>query len=152
MKKGDIAIQYVFLILIGVVAVFVIVGMLANWSLSTNKFMDVLTGGNGKTKLQDKETIRANSVESFRNEIIKHAKICFENKRRDAGESGELCYTVKCCTNTSCATTCRTSCDGPMNKSIEKSIGNGTVRCSEFMNSDKAIIEYDFLKNMVIIR
>ena len=84
MKKGDIAIQYVFLILIGVVAVFVIVGMLANWSLSTNKFMDVLTGGNGKTKLQDKETIRANSVESFRNEIIKHAKICFENKRRDA--------------------------------------------------------------------
>jgi hypothetical protein len=153
MKKGDIAIQYVFLIFIGVIAVFVTVGMLANWSLGANKFMDVLTGGK-PSSAQDKETIRATSVNAFKTEIVKHAKLCFESRREDAGQAGELCYTVKCCTvpaDPNCAATCTASCSD-IKADIERSLGTGMVSCDEFTVSSKAIIGYDFAKNIVVVR
>ena len=152
MKKGDISIQYVFLILIAVVAAFVIIGMLARWSLGADKFMCVLTGEcKAKDGIVDKQTILVTDTanpDKFANEVAKHAKICFENMRTSSEVQGELCYTVKCCTDDTCTTFCQTDC-ATVQTIVEASLGPDTLICSEF--GYKAIIEYDLRENKVKI-
>lgn len=155
MRKGDISIQYIFLIFIGVIAVFVIVGMLTKWSMGTDKFMCVLTGDcTPKDGIIDKKTIWVRDIanpDKFKTEIAKQAKICFESMRKNGGEQGELCYTVKCCENDDCnppSTTCSSTC-AEVVPIIEASLGPNNVICYNF--GYKAIIEYDIRESKVKI-
>ncbi|MBN2422000.1 hypothetical protein JXB41_02135 [Candidatus Woesearchaeota archaeon] len=145
-KKSSLPLNYMFIIFISVIAVFVIVGMISKWAFSSNKFMCKLTGDCDESMIIDKQTINVDSTGDntrFVNEIIKHAKICYERARK--GEvKGELCYTVKC-------NDCEASCSD-VQADIESSLGNGKVECSGFTASDKAIIEFDYSYQRVLIK
>ncbi len=100
MKKADLSLNYIFIIFISVIAVFVIVGMLTNWVFSAKVLMCKLD----KTceepgMLSTSRTIlipgSVTDNRNFVNEIIKDAKICYERSRRSENR-GELCYAIKC--------------------------------------------------------
>lgn len=159
-KKGDISINYMFMIFIAVIAVFVIIGLLARWSLGADKFMCVLTGEcKAKDGVVDKQTITVNDntpiSTRFTNEVAKHAKICYENMRTNPETQGELCYTVKCCINDDCTSTCTAhgGCSD-VGVIVDSSLGlnaksESKMLCEEF--GSKAIIEYDFKENKVMV-
>lgn len=147
MKKADLSIQYVFLIFIAVVAVFVIVGLITKMALSSEKFMCVLTGQCNQENVLDKQTIETSDIDSFQGEIVKQAKICYERGRKgqiESAYSSAHCYVVKCVTG------CRASCDD-VRERIEESIGQN-VDCEDFQNSDKAIIDFFYSDEKVIIK
>ncbi|MBT3464664.1 hypothetical protein HOD20_00365 [archaeon] len=143
-KKGDIAINQMFIIFVSVIAVFVIVGMLAKWSLNSSDFMCKLSGECGGEGKVDKESIEVDNPTKFLNEVVKQSKLCFERGRK--GQiSGELCYTVKC--TSGCKINCNT-----IKSPVEKTVGADNLECNEFGEGSKAIISYDYKTSHVIIR
>jgi hypothetical protein len=148
-KKASLPLNYVFLIFVSVIAVFVIVGMLSQWTFSANKFMCKLTGDCDETMLLDKQTITVeNDPVRFVNEIVKHAKICYERARK--GEvKGELCYTVKCETTT--GPPCVAD-EAEIDAEIGTTSWESKINRTEFSISNKAIIEFDYSKQIVKIK
>ncbi|MBD3203076.1 hypothetical protein GF327_02180 [Candidatus Woesearchaeota archaeon] len=146
MKKAALPLNYAFLIFVSVIAVFVIVGMLSKWSLSSNKFMCKLSGDCDEQILLDKQTITVQSSGDntrFVNEIVKHAKICYERSKGNEN-AGELCYTVKC-------ETCSAS-NNDISSVLTGSDWDTKIDYSEFSSSNKAIIEFDYGDIIVRIR
>ena len=90
-KKGDLPLQYIFLIFIATIAVFVVVGMITNWSLSANKYIGNLYGGDDKP-MEDIQVVHVTCTQ-MENEIIKHAKICHK-KGTDGMIRGNLCFAL----------------------------------------------------------
>ncbi|MFH0876108.1 MAG: hypothetical protein V1859_09300 [archaeon] len=152
-KKGDLSINYAFLIFVSVIAVFVIIGMISGWAFNAKNMMCKLTGEckEGET-LIDKQTITVDSTDGnnarFVNEIIKHSKLCF-TRSSEGSNRGELCYTVKC--NAPTPFTCTARCND-IQPGIEASIGAGKVDCTDFDSSNKAIIEFDYGRQVILIR
>ncbi|MBU0757463.1 MAG: hypothetical protein KKF44_05330 [Nanoarchaeota archaeon] len=148
-KNANLPLNYIFIIFVSLIAVFVIVGMLSKWSLSSNKFMCKLTGDCNEELVLDKETIIVQGADSTRffNEIVKQAKICFERSQKSENR-GSLCYTVKC-------EGCTLECTPDMIDNIgykDKAKLEPKADCTEFTNSDKAIIEFDYSNFQVIIK
>ena len=149
MKKGSLPLNYVFIVFISVIAVFVIVGMLTKWSLNTGSFMCQLTGECDETNLIDKQTITVDTPERFAKEAIKQSKLCYE-KSKNAETPGELCYSIKCeCSPADIPTPTHIhdEYDGLSQSWKDK------INKSEFdVKSYKAIIEFDYNRQKVFIR
>ncbi len=148
MKKADLSLNYIFIIFISVIAVFVIVGMLTGWAFSAKNMMCKLSGDCTEEQLLDKQTISVDGSSGntrFVTEIVKHAKICYERSRKSENR-GELCYTVTC-------SGCTADCTGDnIAPQIESSIGKDKADCSGFVGSNKAIIEFDYSSQRVLVR
>ena len=146
MKKASLPLNYVFIVFVSVIAVFVIVGMISKWALNSSKFMCKLTGDCDEKVMLDKQTISVSSTgdnSRFIVEIIKHAKLCYE--RAKAGEvKGELCYTVKC---DNCQAT-----PSDIQARLQNTDWEEKIDLSEFDNSNKAIIEFDYYEEKVRIK
>ncbi|MBN1157269.1 hypothetical protein JXA85_06620 [Candidatus Woesearchaeota archaeon] len=94
-KKGDLSINYIFLIFIATIAVFVIVGLITKWSLNADKLVKTLVGGDSKEDILDIQIVNVTECgtngEYLENEIIKHAKLCY-TKAKQGKVHGSLCY------------------------------------------------------------
>ena len=137
MKKGDIAIEYIFVIFVSVIAVFVIIALMLKTVPSTQKFLCKLSG-TCETPIPpgDIPIINTTDCTDFQHEIIKAARLCFENGKLGRIKQG-ICYVIM----------------GPCNieqQTIKQALVaerlNFTI--SYDMNS-KAIISYDYLSKIV---
>ncbi|MCX6710342.1 MAG: hypothetical protein NTV63_05335 [Candidatus Woesearchaeota archaeon] len=143
-KKGDIAIQYVFLIFIATISVFVIVGMLTKWSFSSSKFMCRLTGEcSSEEGSGDIVKINATDLDDFRHEVEKGAKLCYENGKIGRVK-GSVCYIIMCYT----LNPNQCSLDPSLKTNLETEGINVTI---SYSNSDKAVISYDYNTKFVKI-
>ena len=147
-KKGDIAISQMFIIFVSVIAVFVIVGMLAKWSLNSSDFMCKISGECSDGGKVDNDIIEVENEKKFINEIVKAGKLCFDRARKNQ-MTGELCYTIKC---TTCTTTCSAVTKGILDYVGNDNEGKPNMECDEFGTGSKAIITYDYNKNHVVIK
>ncbi len=140
-KKADMAINYIFLIFIATIAVFVIVGLLTKWSFSTSKFMCKLTGECGQEDVTpDVQKINTTDCADFQYEIVKGAKLCYENGKLGRIK-GTVCYAILGPNN------CNINAD-----KLKDYIGNEVnVTITYNGNSDKAIISYDYNTKFVKI-
>ena len=147
-KKGDLSINYIFLIFIATIAVFVIIGLITKWSFNADKFVKNLVGGDQEEDILDIQIINLtvtncypDSVAYIENEIIKHAKLCY-TKARQGKVKGTLCYGLvsgmACAINTN---TVKSELDAAeMNSSI-----------SDLLYQNKIIIGYSYSKKVVEI-
>jgi hypothetical protein len=95
-KKGDLSINYIFLIFISTIAVFVIVGLITKWSFNADKFVKTLSGSDDKeSEILDVQIINVTECGTLgadlENEIIKQSKLCF-TKATQGHVRGTLCY------------------------------------------------------------
>ncbi|MBN1502441.1 hypothetical protein JW930_02775 [Candidatus Woesearchaeota archaeon] len=149
MKKAELTLQYIFLIFVAVIAVFVIVGLITRMALNSEKFMCALTGKCDPDNGFSAESLEASDEDGFMNAIIKNAKICYERGSKGEVETRQTiahCYAVKCIANG-----CTASCPDVQGE-IEASIGSSNVDCTEFQNSNIAIIDFDYSLSKVIIK
>ena len=139
-KRGALALQYVFLIFIATIAVFVIVGLLTRWSFSAENFMQSITGNNEEDVPADVQTINTTDCNDFKHEIVKGARLCYENGMLGRIK-GSLCYGIigpKDC-----------NFDSKTIKEAVEDVGvNVTVN---YDKSEKALISYDYDTKRVII-
>lgn len=94
-KKGDLSITYIFLIFIGTIAVFVIVGLLTNWSFNAKNFMSKLTGDD-ETQEPDAQSVQVSGA--CDQDVIKHGKLCW-TKYTQGIINSNLCYVLKGCSS-----------------------------------------------------
>ena len=140
-KKGQLSLQFLFLIFIGTIAVVVIVGLLTSWSFDVNKYMK------GWFKQEDEvifdiQRLNYTSCQNMDNEVIKHAKLCY-TKGQQGLVKGQLCYGLimpsgGCSINANTISSTLTS-DG-VNHSVSTS---GSV--------NKVIISYDYSRYKINI-
>ena len=104
-KKADLTINYIFLIFVSTIAVFVVVGLITGWSFNIKNIMERI-GDPEKPEVIDTKIVEVGSGDTQRyiTEIVKQAKIC--NDRAIDGEvHGELCYAI-ICSPSSCSASC----------------------------------------------
>ncbi len=92
-KRGALALQYIFLIFIATVVAFIIIGMVGKWSLKSNRFISTMFGGEKNVAL-DNQIINVTNHGLYVNEVVKHAKICYEKGKEGKLEGRQLCYTL----------------------------------------------------------
>ncbi len=92
-KRGALALQYIFLIFIATVVAFIIIGMVGKWSLKSNRFISTMFGGEKNVAL-DNQIINVTNHRLYVNEVVKHAKICYEKGKEGKLEGRQLCYTL----------------------------------------------------------
>ncbi|MBN1386329.1 hypothetical protein JW968_05145 [Candidatus Woesearchaeota archaeon] len=90
-KKGDMSLNYIFLIFIGTISVFIVVGLLSNWAFGTKKFMEKLQGSDDETEI-DAQVIDAGG--DCTDDAIKHGKLCWTKFQQGLVRSN-LCYVLK---------------------------------------------------------
>ncbi|MFH0876109.1 MAG: hypothetical protein V1859_09305 [archaeon] len=139
-KKADLAINYTFLVFIGVIAVFVIIGMLTNWKLISEKAMNAISK-NPEPALVDSKIIATKDIFAFKREIIKQSKLCSEYAK-SGYIKGELCYAIVCESN------CNVACS---DIDFENEVGKNKVSCYMNMPNSKAIIGFDYSTQKVVI-
>jgi hypothetical protein len=146
-KKADLSIQYVFLIFLGTITVFVIIGMLTQWSFNTKKFTCKLTGDcSAVTPPDDIQVINATNCAEFKPEIVKHARLCYQ--KAIAGKLPEgnsaVCYNImgpsSCLLTSADITAALLPYINEFNSSVS------------FSNRDTAIISYSFMDRKVRIQ
>jgi len=97
MKKGDISIQIIFIIVILTVVMFVLIGMFVQWTGKSKTFVKRLAKTNDEGYLIREDIvinhITPNSCAKYVSSIIQQAELCFIYG--GSGQmDGELCYTV----------------------------------------------------------
>jgi hypothetical protein len=100
-KKADMSINYIFLIFIATISVFVIIGLITKWSFDAKRFVEVLTGpGDDNSEILDMQIVNVTKCgeaddpgKYMRTEILKQAKICY-TKGKEGKVKGTLCYAI----------------------------------------------------------
>ena len=87
-RKGDLSIQYMFLIFIGVIALVVIVGMLTDWSFGARRYVGKLTSGDDYE--QDIQMVITGDLSG---DTEKHVKLC-KAKCEQGLVKSNLCYAI----------------------------------------------------------
>ena len=93
-KRAALAINYIFLIFVSLIVIFVIIGMVTKWSFNANRYMRDLFGGDEEENTLDRQIINVTDCNDLQNEIVKHAKICYTEARQGQvkGTMWALCY------------------------------------------------------------
>ena len=142
-KKSELSLEFIFLILLGVTAVLVIIGLITSWATKARSGVESL--GREEQKDADILEIDLTSYSCTRQleEITKDVRIC-----KEKGSVGQLpnsggCYVLY------------TSC-GFTGQGIAQSIVNSGINAGEFdviYNGDSKIyISYSFSGNVVKIK
>ncbi len=143
-KKGDLSINYIFLIFIATITVFVIVGLITKWSFNADRLVKTLVSSDEKDELLDVQIINVTECgskgEYLENEIIKHAKLCY-TKAKQGKVRGSLCYGLV--SETACGVnTTRVKeelDDVGVNSSLSTQLGESKIIIG--YNYDKKIVE-----------
>jgi hypothetical protein len=144
-KKADLSLNYIFLIFVSVIAVFVIVGMLTSWTFNVNNILNRITEPDDSNIIDTKIITITDNSNKFINNIISHSKMC--NERAKNGQvKGELCYAIVCYPDT-----CTASCNDVKTK-IEDFNDEIKVDCDDFQNNNKAIIGFDYSSQKLLIK
>jgi len=96
MKKAMLPLQITFILVIGVITAFIIIGMLIDWTFNAGKLMSKITGD--EAQLPDNQRIDINGM-NCENEVIKHAKLCYAKITQSTNPKGFLCYALENCNN-----------------------------------------------------
>lgn len=88
-EKGEIALEYIFIIFIAVITVFVIVGMLTNWSFGADKYISRILES-GEEAVPDIQFVLSNNPDAV---LEKHKKLCSEKCESKVLRSN-LCYVI----------------------------------------------------------
>jgi len=94
MKKAMMPIRLTFLLVIGVIAAFLIIGMLIDWAFNAGKMMDRIT--KGEDAIPDNQKIDASYTSNCQQVIIKYAKLCHAKVTQEQIPAG-LCYAIYSC-------------------------------------------------------
>jgi len=94
MKKAMLPLQITFILVIGVIAAFITIGLLIDWTFNAGKIMSKITGD--EAHLPDNQKIDINGM-NCENEVIKHAKLCYAKITQSSDPKGFLCYALYNC-------------------------------------------------------
>jgi len=146
MRRGMMPIRLTFLLVIGVIAAFLIIGMLIDWAFNAGKMMDRIT--KGEESLPDNQKIDATG-ENCEQVLIKYAKLCYAKVTQEQMPAG-LCYAVDSCSVGWTATSNDNifneisnafgPFDPPMYTAQEKQDMEDDIK---FSGSGKAVIKYE---------
>jgi hypothetical protein len=144
-KKGDMTIQYAFLIFLATITVFVVIGLITKWSFSTNTLICKLSGEcNQPTTPADIQKINATSCPDFLSEIVKGARLCNENGKLGRLSGSEpVCYII--------IGPCTSITKQEINNSLTAPAINLTNFEITFDRSNKAAISYEYTRKIVKI-
>lgn len=95
-KKGDLSLNYIFLIFVSLIVVFVIIGLITKWSFNANKYIKNIFREDGKDNTLDRQVINVSDCGDLVDEVVKHAKICYTRARQGEVEGSglSLCYGI----------------------------------------------------------
>ena len=139
-KKAELAIQYIFLIFVAVIVVFIIIGLVSRWAFKTEKGINVLLDDDGNP-IADTQVVEVGDCGDAQAEVEKHAKLCDE-KGEQGQIHGTLCYGINM---PGCSVNCRLV---QTNLATDYGI---TVNCISDPLQDKAFIEYNYAVQEVTI-
>lgn len=143
-KKGDMTIQYAFLIFLATITVFVVIGLITKWSFSTNTLICKLSGECAeKTTPLDNQIINATSCDDFNHTIATQAAICNENGKLGRISSGGMCYVI--------TGPCTSITSQDINDTLRTQGRNLSNFRITFNGRDRAIISYDYSDKIVKI-
>jgi len=140
--KGALALEYVFIIFLSLIAVFVIIGLLTSWSFSANKMVCKLSGTCQDERRVDSQSV---SLDCTEDEIIKYSKLCYSMVNEGKIKQGEICYVI----------TCQKTFE--LTKDIADNINDALLSFGSQNNkiiiqeSSKFVIQYDYGSSTLVI-
>jgi len=93
MRKAMMPIRLTFILVIGVIAAFLIIGMLIDWAFNAGKMMDRITKGD--EAIPDNQRIDASGL-NCNQTVTKYAKLCHAKVTQEQIPAG-LCYAIFDC-------------------------------------------------------
>ncbi|MBI4210926.1 MAG: hypothetical protein HY544_05500 [Candidatus Diapherotrites archaeon] len=92
MKKADLALEHVFLIVIGVIATIVIVGLITKWSFRAENALCTLRGDCNKPEIPLNDIVQVKDCQQAMPEATKHIEICSELGKQGMKEG--ICFVL----------------------------------------------------------
>ncbi|HLD18788.1 MAG TPA: hypothetical protein VJB90_02155 [Candidatus Nanoarchaeia archaeon] len=98
MKKGDISIEFTFLIFLAVIVVMVIITLIIKFAFSGSTIFCKIVGTCDKEKppVPDNQLINlsTSNCDRVRTELVKHAKLCYARALDLVSREVTICYTL----------------------------------------------------------
>ena len=94
------SLEYIFIIVLSLITVFVLVGLITSWSFNAKTMMCKLSGGCGTDGRTDSQNLKLAACTA--SDIIKYGKLCCQLVSENKIKQGDLCYAL---TFTSACTT-----------------------------------------------
>lgn len=144
-KKGDLELQYIFLVAIGVIVVFVVVAIITKLGYNVPSLFCKVTGTCDTNKIVPGNQIvnlTQADCDTVKKEIIKHAELCYTKISMEQQGNIFLCYVLYLPGN----------CAGAFSAlDLEQGLLMRNINASVVLNpdSDKAAISYSRLTHKV---